>query len=379
VALVAAAILAPSLATTLAQEQRPAATTIDLRTVTPKPGFLRLGYGVRGTIPAEVLELKVGSHTFLLVDLDGDAAITTTGRDGIALEGYPFVVPLGPELLCELGQCELRVDAPKKTATLTPETFGLDEELREDAALITEIRIRAGLPPVRLDGAACRGLEKHFDYLARNGEADGHTGLGMHDEKVDKPGYSREGDAAGGCSDLASGTRRFRDALWDWYMTAWHGSPLFDPGLKRVGVSWKHGCAGIYFVDQTMPGEPPVVHPADGEIDVPCTSLDELPSSYPRGASNRTLGYPVIVRLPALPYDWRNKLKSFTLTTGTGAPVHGTKSSPDAPANKAELPDNAQIALFLPASPLAPLTKFKARVEVEGKPILAWSFTTGAK
>jgi hypothetical protein len=374
---VAAVLLGAAFTVQGDDKKKPAPITIALKTITPRAGVLRLGRDARGTIPKTVLALRLQQRAFLLVDLDGDGEITTDGRDGIGLDGIPFIAPLVTTVLCELGQCDLKVDAKKKKATLTPQSVDIDPTLVSQAADLTEMRLRAGLSLLRLDARASRALEKHCDYLESNGQADGHGGLEMHKEEEGKPGYSAEGAAAGAAADLAPQVASFHDALWSWYPTAWHGQAIVDPGLTTVGVAFKHGVGGLYFCDPGAPGLPVMVHPVDEALDVPCAfgARGEVPNPVPLSDYGKGCGFPVVARLP---FDWKDKDAKITLADGRGQEVPGTASCPKSPATR-EWPANSQCAVFIPSRPLAAGTRYKAQLTVDGEEPIAWSFTTARK
>ena len=359
-----------------ADDRKPRKTAVfTLKRVPLKPGALRLGPTTSGTVPNEAWSFKLGQRTFLLLDLDGDGKITPGGDDGLALAGSPFVVPLPRTLLCESGQCELEVTTGH--VKLTREELAVDPELLIEASELTEIRIRAGLAPVRIDVAACRACEAHCDYLQANGEADGHGGVSMHVEKQGNPGYTKEGAVAGEAADLFPKIASFRGALWDWYATVWHGAPMFNPGVSRVGIALRYDVAALYFVDPA-PVLRPLPHPPEGAVNVPVSfgSRGEVPNPVFGTDYAKGCGFPILVILPS---DWSGVgLDSFTVADPHGKKIAGTVSCPSKPATQ-EWPTNSGCAAFIPTEPLPPNAKLMARLAMIGHEAVVWSFSTASE
>jgi hypothetical protein len=146
--------------------------------------------------------------------LDGDGVITTGHEDGLAIQGIPFVVTLPDELLLPVGQCRLQIE--DDTLTLTADNPQLPFPLIRAASFLTEIRVRAGLPPVPIDTEASLHCALHCNCLAINGGRS----MALHDESPERTGYTKQGAAAGRGSNMYPAARDYQDALVGWYKTA---------------------------------------------------------------------------------------------------------------------------------------------------------------
>ncbi len=354
---------------------------VRLHPVKLKAGQLRPGYEITVPLPKTAMAGTLEKTKFYFLDLDGDGTLSTDGKDGLAVEGLPFVVPLPRVLLLPIGQGEIAFDG--NMMTFTPLDLGIDPELVREASSLTFMRLCAGVSPVTLDPEACRHCQLHLDYLRRNNVTQG---MALHKEDPGRPGYTAEGAKAGKNGDMFPVCRGLHEALGWWYPTAWHGAPIVEPTLRKVGVMAKYGMATIYFSASEGSRDRLFCHPADGATCVPTRfgARGEIPNPVP-GSNNygAGCGLPIFIRLPPAMQNQKllrvevrvvvmNKRKATT-----SEPLEGYTSSPLKPAN-AEWPRNSDLALFIPARPLARRTTYLASFSFEGmeKPI-EWKFTTG--
>lgn len=338
-----------------------------------KAGTLRLGYDLAGDPPLAGWRATLSTEVFWFFDLDGDGVLSE-GKDGVALHPYPFVVPIPEVLLLRTGQYKVGFDGVKELV-LTAEDLGPARSLLADAALVTELRFRAGVRPARLDPKACAAAEKHCDYLMKNGLADGSGGLSAHDEKPGNPGYSQDGAAAGKNGNIGFAATSLRAAVLNWYATAWHGAPIVDPSLENFGLAFQHGVALMYFSGRGARQARISLHPPDGAINVSRAfgERGEAPNPVPGTTYGRGCGFPILARLAA-PY---RELTSAEVVDLTGRRVAGTCSSPAKPANP-EWPTNSECAVFIPSKPLTARTTYRVRFQfAEQKDPVVWTFTTG--
>jgi hypothetical protein len=342
-----------------------------------KKGMVRLGFDLKGEIPANAVQGKIGTDTFYFLDMNGDEKLDPE-VDGMVLASVsPFIVPIPDKFLVKTGQYTPAFDGTK-TLTLTPEDLGSAQGYAADASVLTEIRARIGLRPFTLDAKACGDCEKHCDYMKANGlNVQGPISGNPHIEIEGKPGYTQEGAAAGAAGNLFRGMSDLRKSILGWYATPYHGSNVINPALKRVGAASKNNVCILYFQEYGNRPSVPFAHPPDGSTGIPPALGNgeggELPNPVPGTTNARGCGFPITVRMDGL----FGELLSAEVLDGAGKPVQGTISCPRKPAN-AELPTNMDCAFFIPSKPLAPNTTFKVTFKFMGveKP-LTWSFTTG--
>ena len=337
-------------------------------------GTVRPGFGMATAIPAEAFLVKVGAATLRFFDLDQDGKLAAR-VDGMALGDAPFVVPIPDELLLREAQYKVAFEGIAAIA-LTPVDLGAARDLVADASLLTEMRVRAGLKPFALDPSCCADCRNHCDYVVRNGLLNSSIGLSIHDEDAANPGFTPGGAAAGKASDILPMADSLREALVGFYTALWHGVPIFDPSVERVGVAIvPKKIAMLAFVDQKA-STVDFHHPADGATGIPCSffSHGEMPNPVPGTYQAMGCGFPILMRLSGRlgEFEWAE------VTDPKGTKVAGTTSSPQHPATP-DWPSNSGSAAFIPARPLAPATTYRVRFKFKSaaEPI-AWSFTTEA-
>ena len=330
------------------------------------------GFGVTAALPAEAFRAKVGANVVRFFDLDADGKLAV-GTDGMAIDDAPFVVPIVAELLLRDGQFQVAFDGTA-TVVLAPEDLGPVRDLVSEAAVLTEMRMRAGLKPFALDlkcSAACRS---HCDYVVGNGLLEGTIGISIHDEDPARTGWTKEGAAAGTTSDLWPFATSLEEALLVFYATVWHAVPIFDPAVERVGVAIVPKKIAMLGFVGIAPGKIDFAHPVDGATGIPCefNRNGEVPSPVPGRGNASGCGFPVLMRLSGK----LGELESAQLLDPKGRAVGGTSSSPENPANR-EWPTNSKCAAFVPSMPLLAGTTYHAVFKFKGaaEPV-RWSFTT---
>jgi hypothetical protein len=352
---------------------------VSLVKVPVKKGSLRPGHLVKGEMPANAWQAKVGGDTLLFVDLDGNDELAP-GTDGLAMPtAGPFVVPLQDTLLLKSGQYKLAFEGTKQV-TLTAEDLGTAQGYVAEASVFTEIRLRAGLRPAVLDPKMCADCDKHCDYLKANGfhVQDGGKSP-THEEDPAKPGYTAEGDAAGRASCVFKARNELRRSITSWFSTPFHGCTMLYPDTDRIGVTTKNSVCMLYLGNVTTGFGEIYVHPPDGAVGIP-TALGngddmEFPNPVPGTQNGLGCGFPITVLLNGRYTD----VESAEILDAGGKPVKGTWSTPKKPANPSR-PENKGCVFFVPSKPLAGNTLHKVTIKFPGgdKP-LTWSFTTGAK
>jgi hypothetical protein len=345
---------------------------VRLKSTSVKEGSYRLASGLAGELPKKAWRAKLFGRRYLFFDLDGNGRIEPGAADGFALEKTPFVVSLPQALLFPEGQYWPSHD--DKDLVLTRQELGLDAELVADIAELNTMRMRGARTPVAIDVEACRHAELHLDYLEFNGLVQ-TLSLDIHNEDPGARGYTVEGAKAGQVGVIGFG-RSLTEDLSGWYASAYHGAKILDPKLMRVGVARKHNLSLLYPVQVPWRGREPVLHPADGAVDIPVhfSPGGEIPNPAPGTNMGRGTGFPLIVMLPRSLHA--KALVAFELFAPRDELVPGYVSTPHEPASQ-DLSDNLGCAFFVPEKPLAGATLYRARLEIEGMSApLEWSFTT---
>jgi uncharacterized protein YkwD len=349
----------------------------------PEAKQKRGGYPVTVSFPPEVVVKKVG---LVLKDEAGSALPAW-----LSTPEKPAAVGFGEDAACLIAK-EVLKPGKKYTAVASAELDGQPwsetwsfttrvgpAKKATDADMlqqVNEYRKAAGLPAVELDPALSKGCEAHAAYLVRNaGKAD-LAGLGVHDEKPDRPGFTKAGQRAARESVVAVGTAAGEDVDL-WMGTFYHRLPFLDPDLKRIGF----GAAGARasrsaVLDIAGRGlTVPLLYPVDKQTDVPTLyEAHEIPSPVPEG---KQAGYPVTVMFP---HGRFVDNASATLTDAAGKTVDIWLLPPDASdARSAKQPD--LIGVFAKEE-LQPETTYIVTVKatVAGEAwSKTWSFTTAKK
>ena len=333
-----------------------------------RKGQFRPGYDFQTDPPLKAWTTTVGKEVFHFFDMDEDGALTVE-KDGLAIPGAPFVVPIPDVLLTRAGQFDVAFSETTRLE-LTPHDLGRWQSVAQETALLATLRIQAGVRPARFDSKASSDCEKHCDYIKLNGG----SGMSLHDEDPKKKGYTPEGAVAGKGSDIDPRSTDAKSSIMGWYQSVWHRAPMVRSNLRTFGFAIKHGIGLLYFFERSGGGERDQLHPPDGAIGAPITfdPAGEMPNPVPGSDYGKGCGFPVI----ALLRDTQAELTKATVTDPSGRPVKGTQSCPVRHANP-QWPSNSGCAAFIPAKPLSMNATYKARFEFKNSAPLEWSFATG--
>ena len=334
---------------------------------------LRSAGGLARLAPKEGWQVEFDKQVFYFFDMDADGRLRTDGSDGLGTEGAAFVVPLRERLLTRAGQLRLRFEEGRLEYLV--EALPLPKKLVAASALLTELRIGAGVEPVVLDQVASHHAASHARYLIENQMNDGSAGLLVHGEDPKRPAYTPAGARAAQVGLIACGASGLDFALWNWFTGAYHRPLLIDPELASIGVAYEDRAAVLVPGQSLAHPQSPWVHPAPDSIGVPQRfSRDgEVPNPVLGSKLGKGLGFPILVRLPRA--DFMTEVEAFRLLDEAGAEVDCAHSSPAEPANLLRS-ENAGCAFLIPRKPLAAGARYRVEFSQGGRTPLKWEFTT---
>lgn len=243
-------------------------------------------------------------------------------------------------------------------------------------------RKTAGLKPVTADPALSKGCVAHAQYLVKNADHPSTKALGTHKEDPELPGYTKEGSKAAASSVIYS-TGDPVAAVDGWMATLFHGVPLIDPRLTKVGLGYaKSDKSGGFFVVDTSvrdgkATDKPVLFPADRQEDVSLNFAPERPDSLPE-SKDKIAGYPVTAIFPP---NATVKDVTASLKDDADNDIEVWLSTPEKPAGDQKRFQRNAVCLIAKV-PLKPSTTYtvamKAKVSQKAWSE-SWSFTTGKK
>lgn len=258
-------------------------------------------------------------------------------------------------------------DVPRKEL---PSTNASEDWPTQFVEQMNRYRQIAGLGRVSAEVDLSRDCQAHAAYLAMNLDLDQPLAANVLDEAQTKPGYSEGGARAAAVAMIAAVEPL--PALQRWMGQIAGRAALLNPEMQSIGLGFAKNSQKrwITVLDAARGrGEPMVVYPPPGQIDVPLAF-----SGGPEIADAKALaGFPITI---AFPQGQQIKDGRVELHDGKGNVVDGWSFAPDKPVR----PKVKQNALALiPKATLRPDAPYRveASATVDGKPWrLAWSFTT---
>ena len=233
----------------------------------------------------------------LVVDHDADGTYFTPFSDMIVRAKWQELHPVCRTVV--LGRRVFRVeyDEAARRVTCAPDAEFITNAIFPSWAGVAKglshlNRIRGGmnLPPVALNRKASADTMLHVKYLGRNG-GNGHM------EEKGRPGYTREGMAAG-LNALGSLNQGGVPAVIEGHLTSLlHRMELIDPTVTEIGIAadssrvWIHTECGKR---RKWIGQGPVIFPGPNRAWNIGTYGGENPDPRPKG-ENKTSGLPVTV------------------------------------------------------------------------------------
>lgn len=169
-------------------------------------------------------------------------------------------------------------------AEAASEDAGYTADQLEGLNFLNEVRVRAGVPPVKLNAAITKAAIAHAEFYNAN-EAD-LPGLGAHSEIAGRPGYTGKSAlermmAAGWVSGYRGysygevmhfGQTSTIAAIQGWLDTAYHRAIILDPAFTEIGIGLVQGTAVLDTGGPGMSQQAQVgitVYPYDQQSGVP--------------------------------------------------------------------------------------------------------------
>jgi hypothetical protein len=249
-------------------------------------------------------------------------------------------------------------------------------------------RAASGLSPVVEDTTGNAAIAAHLEYL-KSTPASLRTGqyANAHSENPASPHYTQAGAAAGGSSNLTSGSSSERGAIDSWMAAPFHAVGILRPNLQKVSFARDEtGAAGLNVLQGLAPNPPartePVIFP--GRIgSVHLTSFRGENPNPLETCGYSSSGLPLIAMLPHAP----DPALSAELVDAAGTTLssegdslcvvtaNNYKSS-DAvygPTGKNIL-QGANAVFVIPRASLVSGGRYTARIRQPNRPDVQWSF-----
>ncbi len=332
----------------------------------------------RGATAAEkpvAYAAKLGDKKMLFFDVDGNGLCGDVGIDAWVIDSkvYRYVVPIESSIMLDEWEVFLHFSADGAWVHYRPEyptfpdvNFGstkggrlktkeVKKSLRIGLQNWNRLRLRTGLPPVRLDLELSEGCMAHSRYMDVHGVT--HTEI----EGVEL--YTEAGAKAGRHGSV--GPAPLSLEIQFCHSSFYHRLMLFHPHTRRVGLGEGKRRATLDGTNgrEKRPWTWPVIVPAPGVHDVPRRMSHERPVPHPEifgsGRSITSAGFPITLTFET------SKITDVTAELRIGGPegaeVPFKLSWPEKPAN-AEKPTNFKSICLLPLEHLKPRMTYWATV-----------------
>jgi len=243
-------------------------------------------------VSLDVLEARLGRRRLLFVDHDADGTFLTPWRDFLVTRRCDEYQPVAERIVLGGDVLGMGFDEEARTLTAREDPDFSSRDVFPDWSSVCDglehlNRVRAGLDllPVTLDREASRGALLHLRYCAKNG-VNGHL------EEEGKPGYTREGLAAGLASIGYRGPLGVAGAIDGHLGSLLHRMDLIDPGITTIGIAVGSGRVWIHTGSKRRrrwEGQGPQVFPESWPVGV---YAGDNPDPRPDGVTKAT-GLPV--------------------------------------------------------------------------------------
>jgi hypothetical protein len=246
-------------------------------------------------VSLDALAGKLGGTSLLFLDHDADGTWLTPWRDFLVTKGGAEYQPVAGCIV--LGKQAIRLGPNEKERVFTAREdreFGSRDVFKDWSSICDGLehlnRIRAGMNilPVTLNRDATHGALLHLRYCARNGE-NGHL------EEEGKPGYTREGLAAGLNSIGYQGPLGIVGAIDGHLGSLLHRMELIDPTITEIGIAVGSGRVWIHTESKRRrmwEGQGPFVFPGPGRSWRVGIYAGDNPDPRPKGVTKAT-GLPI--------------------------------------------------------------------------------------
>jgi uncharacterized protein YkwD len=303
-----------------------------------------------------------------------DRLLAALKKDPEQSDVYQFLRYLDLLVLKTDPAAELNPIAPQVPAKLA-------ENRKRAMDRLNAPRIAAGLTAIKDDPAMGEAAQAHAHYFMFNLLSPQVSGLGIHTEDPNLPGFVGHngllraryfGYTGSRGSEVINNVFTPEASVQTWLDSVFHRFPIMDRETRVAGYGEaKVGLLSISVVDFGL-GPPakgePVVFPADHARDVPAGFMDnELPDPLPQGTQPPT-GYPITLQVGG-----SSVLTNVSghLTGSDGSEVPGYALNPGQELSPGEW-------AFLASSPLKPGGTYSVDVkgQLDGKAFSKrWSFT----
>jgi predicted Zn-dependent protease len=285
------------------------------------------------------------------------------------------------QFLWNLDTYVLKIDADRDLAPTAATPPGDLAAARSEAmAAVNDARKTAGLGPLSEDSALDRASQAHAWYTFFNLGDPSLSGLGVHQETQNLPGFVAASPIA---RDVAAGYKGTRGsevinhvytpkaAVEVWVDSVYHRFPLVDNEAETAGYGEAQiGTITVSVMDVGLgvaAKGSPVVFPADGQRDVPAAFVgNEVPDPAPEGTS-----YPVGYPITLITGSASNLAISSAQLTGPKGDVTAFLLQPGQQVDTGE-------ASLLPQQPLTPGATYTVQFTgtLDGQPLSKrWTFT----
>jgi len=249
------------------------------------------------------------------------------------------------------------------------------------------LRAHVGAAPVTMDGAINAAASAHCAFYVQHHTQYQATNLSPHSEDPSfgagftGVSFADRMQAAGFTGPASTETMAFvaspKDAMQGWLATVYHRLPLLDPRTVAFGYGLASGPVGCDTADWSartaQAGDPVVIYPIDGQIDVPraWNGLEgPQPPPPPEGFPS---GSVISARLDGPP-----KITSHALRDDKGNEVPHVFLDAQGDATLGQF--DARTVVLYAHAPLAAKTTYHVELKGTAGPSaldLSWSFTTG--
>lgn len=308
---------------------------------------------------------KIGRHTVVFLDLDGDGAF-----DAWMLKGERYAFPVEERIV--LGDEDVELAVEKDVVRFTRATVPVRRAYRKALVTWNAMRRRNGLPPATLRLELCTHCENHAKYMDLNG---------MHArEDPKKKGYTPEGYEVGRRAAIV-GLSDLNKALPFWERRFGGCHVFFSPHAWEAGIgnSGANAVLDPHARPRLRAWTWPVLVPAPESEGAPVASAATEPVLFPGqlrdAAAVGRAGAPIMLFFEKGKANFEKVEAEVREGGANGKPVEVLIGWPKHPAYEA-VKSNYNAILVLPRKRLRKKTRYDVLVRAGGREH-RWWFKTG--